>query len=241
MGKLSNADLVAELASKKLTLSDTTKPYENLSSPITVLCENQHTIETNLKTIRMANFKCPVCAGASSKNDAASTHTIPPKKGYRIIGIDNATQRFGISMFENGKLIYYNLFTFSGDVVSRLNQIRDLLENIIIPIWEPDFIEFEDVQLQGQAFATYEVLVKLVGLLEMSCDRFGISYEKIRSNIWRSHFVINGKDRQKEKEKAIQLVKQMYSITVGDDVAEAILIGKFRVDLKNRTEIKNLF
>ena len=48
----------------------------------------------------------------------------------------------------------------------------------------------------------------------------------------RSHFVINGRDRQKEKEKAIQLVKQMYSITVGDDVAEAILIGKFRVGFK---------
>lgn len=241
MGKLSNVELVAELALKKLTLSDITKPYENLSSPITVLCENKHVIETNLKTIRMVNFKCPVCAGASSKNDAASTHTIPLKQGYRIVGIDNATQRFGVSMFENGKLIYYNLFTFSGDVVNRLNQIRDLIENTIIPVWEPDFIEFEDVQLQGQAFATYEVLVKLVGLLEMSCSRFGISYEKIRSNIWRSHFVINGKDRQKEKEKSIQLVKQMYGITVGDDIAEAILIGKFRVDLKNRTEIKNLF
>lgn len=241
MAKISNKDLVAELALKNLTLSNTSKAYENLSSTITVICNNEHTIETNLKTIRMVNFRCPFCAGATSKSEAASNHNLPAKKGYRIIGIDNATQRFGISMFENGKLIYYNLFTFSGDVVGRLNQIRDLVENIIIPIWEPDFIQFEDVQLQGQAFATYEILVKLVGLLEMSCDRFGVSYEKIRSNIWRSHFVINGRDRQKEKEKAIQLVKQMYSITVGDDVAEAILIGKFRVDLKNRTEIKNLF
>jgi len=134
MGKLSKNDLIAELALKKLTLSTTSKSYENLSSQITVSCENQHIIETNLKTVRMANFKCPICAGASSRNDAASSYVIGPKKGYRIIGIDNATQRFGISMFENGKLIYYNLFTFSGDVVNRLNQIRDLVENIIIPI-----------------------------------------------------------------------------------------------------------
>jgi hypothetical protein len=183
MGKLSSAELVAELELKKLTLSNTSKPYENLSSQITVVCENKHSIETNLKTIRMVNFKCPVCAGASSKNDAASSYAIGPKQGYRIVGIDNATQRFGVSMFENGKLIYYNLFTFSGDVTSRLSQIRDLIEDIIIPVWQPDFIEFEDVQLQGQAFATYEILVKLVGILEISCHRFGISCEKIRSNI----------------------------------------------------------
>jgi hypothetical protein len=33
----------------------------------------------------------------------------------------------------------------------------------------------------------------------------------------------------------------MYGINVGDDVAEAILIGKYRVDLLERKELKDLF
>jgi hypothetical protein len=33
----------------------------------------------------------------------------------------------------------------------------------------------------------------------------------------------------------------MYKIRVSDDVAEAILIGKYRTDMKNREEIKDLF
>jgi len=168
------------------------KNIKNISSPILVNCKEGHRIETNLKTIRRTNFRCPVCEGESSTGlSTPNPQSVPPKKGYRIIGIDNATQSFGLSIFESGKLIYYTLLTFSGDTTARLNAIRDAMENMIIPVWEPDFVQFEDVQLQGQGFGkgfkTYEVLVKLVGLLEMSCARFGIRYSKVRSNIWRSN------------------------------------------------------
>jgi len=44
-----------------------------------------------------------------------------------------------------------------------------------------------------------------------------------------------------QKDKAMKRVKEMYDIDVGDDVAEAILIGKYRVDVKERNERKDLF
>ena len=242
MARLSSEQLLEELKLKKLTLDNNSPDYKNINSEIVVRCEKDHKIETNLKTIRAENFRCPVCDGLDSKGFKHSADSvIPIKRGYRVIGIDNATQKFGISIFESGNLIYYNVLTFEGDLIDRLNGIWDMINKVIIPMWEPDFIQFEDVQLQGVAFKTYNPLNALTFLIEMSCKRFGIPYEKTRSNIWRSHFLINGGGRPVEKAKAIKKVKTMYQINVSDDVAEAILIGKYRADLMAKKERKDLF
>jgi len=101
-----------------------------------VRCEEGHKIITNLKSVRLDSFRCPQCAGESSKGfNAATPFEMPQKKGYRVLGIDNATKKFGVSMYENGNLIFYRLLTFSGaDLIDRLNQVRDKIEKIIIPI-----------------------------------------------------------------------------------------------------------
>lgn len=245
MARLDKEQLLEELKVKNLTLDTQSQEYKNINSIITVNCEEGHRIETSLKIIRRSNFRCPICEGkASIGMSAPNTQSIPPKRGFRVIGFDNATQSFGISIFENGNLIYYTVLTFRGDTVDRLNAIRDTIENIIIPIWEPDFIQFEDVQLQGKdfkAFKTYEVLVKLVGVIEMACARFAVRCDKARSNIWRSSFLINGKGREEEKKKAIAKVKEMYGLKVMDDIAEAILVAKYRVNLEEKKERKDLF
>jgi hypothetical protein len=136
MARLSYEQLTQELKEKNLTLDINSREYKNLTSPIIVRCENNHKIETNLKSIRSANFRCPQCEGNSSMDiDAAEARQLGPKRGYRVLGIDNATQKFGVSVYENGKLIFYRLLTFSGnDVVDRLNKIRDMVEKTIIPV-----------------------------------------------------------------------------------------------------------
>lgn len=241
MARLNNEQIVAELKTKNLTWDEKSPDYQNTNAEIIVVCEKGHSITTNLKTIRMSSFSCPVCVGAGSKGFNKEPISVPTKKGYRIIAFDNATQKMGISIFDSGKLVYYGLMSFNDtDHVKRLNNIRHTLEEIIIPAWSPDFIQFEDVQHQN-SYITYEILIKLVGVLEMACDKFGIPYEKTRSSVWRSHHAINGKERNAEKKRAIDLVQKMYQIDVGDDVAEAILIGKYRADLKTREGLKNLF
>jgi hypothetical protein len=75
----------------------------------------------------------------------------------------------------------------------------------------------------------------------MAAERFHVEYDKVRANVWRSHFNINGKDRALQKAKSIKLVKEMYDIEVSDDVAEAILIAKYRADLRQKDQIKDLF
>jgi predicted DNA-binding ribbon-helix-helix protein len=136
MGKLSHDQLIKELEKKKLTLDENSPDYKNLSSVILVRCDEGHKIETNLKSIRSVNFNCAQCEGAASENFTTSTATeLGVKRGYRVLGVDNATKNFGVSIYENGKLIFYRLLTFSGaDVVDRLNQIRDMIEKTIIPV-----------------------------------------------------------------------------------------------------------
>jgi hypothetical protein len=133
MARIGIKQVEEELADKKLKLTENSS-YENLNSQIEVECEKGHKFITTLKSIRYANFVCPVCVGEKTKGFTESPTEIPKKRGYRIIGIDNATYKMGISLFENGVLIYFKLFEFtSNNHIQRLNEIRDLFEQEIIP------------------------------------------------------------------------------------------------------------
>lgn len=242
MAKVEKSQLIQELKEKHLYLESDYEDYKNLIAPIKVRCMNDHVIETNLKTIRASSFTCPICVGQATKGFKNEPVSIPTKKGFRVVGFDNSSQNIGVSIFDDGKLVYYGVFRFTeGTAIQRISKIRDLLEDRILPLWEPDFIQMEDVQLQQNQFRTYDVLLKVLGIFEVACVRFGKPYEKDRSSVWRAHFGINKKKRTLEKQLAIKLVKDMYDIDVGDDTAEAILIGKYRVDMINKGKLKDLF
>jgi Holliday junction resolvasome RuvABC endonuclease subunit len=230
-----------ELRQKQLKLKSDYSDYSSVNSPIIVECINGHEIHTTLKTVRLKNFTCSQCVGTATKGKHVFTTVVPQKTGYRVIGFDNASHNMGVAIFDNGKLVYYNLLTFNqGTATQRLNKIRDTLENQILPLWQPDVIQIEGIQHQN-SYATYEVLVKLIGIFEMACDRFGINLEKTRSSTWRSHFAINHRKREDDKKAAIQTIKDMYDIDTTDDVAEAILIAKYRSDLLNKGKVEDLF
>lgn len=239
--KLPLAVIERELSQKNLKLVSDYEDYKNINSLIVVECIEGHKIHTTLESTRSPNFTCSICVGDASVADHVSTKKVPPKKGQRIVGFDNATHNMGVAIFDDGKLVYYNLLQFtSGSAIQRLNKIRDLLEEEIFPIWKPDIVQIEGIQHQN-SYRTYEVLIKLHGLFEMAADRFGVQLESDRSNQWRSHHNINKRNRAADKRAAIQKVKEMYNIDVGDDIAEAILITKYRVDLEGRQELVDLF
>ena len=239
--KLEYNQIAYELRQKNFKLKSDYNDYKSINSPIIIECVNGHEVHTNLKTVRLKNFTCSQCVGTATKGKHVYTTVVPQKTGYRVIGFDNASHNMGVSIFDNGKLVYYNLLTFNqGTAIQRLNKIRDTLEKQILPLWEPDIIQIEDIQHQT-SYATYEVLVKLKGVFEMACDRFGIELKRTRSSTWRSHFAINKRKREEDKKAAIGLVKDMYQVEVTDDVAEAILIAKYRVDIESKGKIEDLF
>jgi hypothetical protein len=129
MAKLSREQVIKEVKAKGCGLVDMSN-YQNMLSIITIQCGRGHTIETNLDTLRKPSFRCPTCEGAEFKLDIPKQ--IPEKSGFRVVGFDQATEHIGVSVYDAGKLVFYDYFHFTGDLATRLVKIRSLIEDIVI-------------------------------------------------------------------------------------------------------------
>lgn len=128
---LSRQTITDILESKRFTCSNIDE-YKNLDTILHLTCEHGHHIDATLKTVRNANFRCPYCAGNESVSDKLNGIEPPPKSGFRIIAIDNATENAGLSIFDDGKLVFYHLFHFEGDLIGRIMKNKNLIKDIII-------------------------------------------------------------------------------------------------------------
>jgi Holliday junction resolvasome RuvABC endonuclease subunit len=234
MAKLSEEKVIDEIESKGYIVLDL-QGYETIKSPFVIKCQNEHVLETNLFSFRKESFRCPKCDGGEVK-----ITTYPPEKtGYRILALDNATEKLGLSIYDNGKLVYYTLLTFSGNFDFRITKIFEIVNDVMINNWKPDYIVMEDIQYQNN-YQTYKKLAMLLGVLTVAAKRAKLDYRIIAPVQWRSHYQITGK-RDDIKRKAVQLVKTMYNIDVIDDIAEAILIGHYIADIKYQESFEPAF
>ncbi len=229
MAKLSKEQIQTEVEAKGYKLLSA-EGYSNMNSIIVVQCDHGHTIEVSMADFRRASFECPCCNSGKVENPVK----VPEKTGYRVIAFDQATEKFGLSIWDDGKLVFFNLYTFTGALNVRLAKIKKLLEEVIIPEWKPDFIVCEDIQYQYGAVLTYKVLAMLLGIIEVTCTEKGIPYEVVSPNVWRKYVGTCGKTRQEEKLLSVATVRQKYQINVSDDVAEAILIGSYGAKVHKR-------
>jgi Holliday junction resolvasome RuvABC endonuclease subunit len=234
MAKLSEEKVIDEIESKGFSVLEL-ESYETIRSPILIKCQNNHILETNLFSFRKETFRCPKCDGGEIKITA-----LPPEKtGYRILALDNATEKMGLSIYDNGKLVYYHLLVFSGNFDSRITKIFEVVTKVMIEGWKPDFIVMEDIQYQNN-YQTYKKLAMLLGVLTVAAKSAKLDYRIIAPVQWRSHYQISGK-RDDIKAKAVKLVNTMYNIDVIDDVAEAILIGHYIADIKYQESFEPAF
>jgi Holliday junction resolvasome RuvABC endonuclease subunit len=236
---LSKKEITDLLDSKGFT-AENIAAYKNLDTLLKLKCNNGHCIEASIKTVRNPNFKCPFCEGKTSSGTAIHNVSIPPKTGHRVVAIDNASHNAGISVFDDGKLVFYHLYQFDGDTIKRLCDNRKLLNDEIAQKWKPDLVVLEDIQYQNN-IQTFKTLAMLLGNSLVCMRDNNIRTETVLSKVWRAHFIINGKTRLQEKKQAIDKVKQMYNVDVNDDIAEAILLGKYAVDALRKVAVKKLF
>lgn len=132
MARLTKADIQQEVEEKGFELISAEK-YENLESDITIACKKGHNIITNLKTVRRNGFECPICASDSFKME--KPRGVPEKDGYRVIAFDNATEKMGISIYDDGRLVYYNTFVFVDPLlIQRLVKIQRMVEEVVIDV-----------------------------------------------------------------------------------------------------------
>ena len=130
MGRLSHQQIADELFAQGYELVDDSN-YTTLNSNIIIRCPQGHLIETSLANFRRPSFSCPVC---DKDIKFVNPTIVPQKKGYRVIAFDQATENFGLSIFDDNQLVFYSLYTFSGDVVSRLTKIKKFITEIILPL-----------------------------------------------------------------------------------------------------------
>lgn len=213
--------------------------YKNLDSELQFNCEEGHLVCASWKKIR-AKRDCPVCRKNEFNMKDKLLEIEPKPKGVkRVLALDQATHVTGWAIFDGLKLIRYGIFTTNlTDETARIATIKNWLLSMMAN-WKPDYIALEGIQFQeessGQKLSVtvFQGLARLQGVLMETCYSQKIDYGVCPTNTWRNHCEVKGKYRA-DKKRSMQLqAKKWYDITVTDDEADAIGIGRYAADLNN--------
>ena len=226
MSKLQYNDVKQEIEQSGWKLLSTT--YSNLKTDLELECPEGHLVYCCLNKFRNKPI-CPTC-----KNNPLSNfnENATKKQGYRILAIDQATITSGWAIYENDALYKYGKWTTDGKGhIERVSKTKYWLASMISK-WQPDLIILEDIQLQkfdgqSEGVLTYKKLAALQGVLINYIYESGISYQIIPPATWRNFNEIKGRTRNDQKKNAQLKVKRLYDISVTQDEADAILIGRY--------------
>lgn len=217
--------------------------YKNLNEPMDFECEEGHKVYLPYKNIRN-KWECPIC----KQNKYYNFNTeLPPKKKniQRTLGLDQATHVTGYSVFDGSELIYAGTFKATADdEIERDIQVRNWLSQMIINA-KIDIVGLEGIQLQQfnnkmVGVTTYQTLARLQGILMSACCDQKVDYVICPPATWRAHCGVKGRSRADQKKSMQNLIKKWFDITVSDDVADAIGIGKYVNEThKKKIEIFN--
>lgn len=219
--------------------------YINLETEMRFECAEGHTVYNNWKKLRNKR-ECPICKVNVYKD--MDYKIVPKKKGcFRYLGLDQATKISGFSIFDDKVLVQYGTFEINLDnEIARDHAIRTWLINVINS-WKPDVVGIEGIQFQenkgGQraiGVTVFETLARLQGILMQTCFELKTSYVICPTNTWRAHCGVKGQSRTDKKRSMQLLAKKWYDITVSDDEADAIGIGKYISETGQcQAEVKN--
>ena len=206
----------------------------NLDTEMIFECSEGHRIYAPWKKIRQKR-ECPICK--DNFNRLSEQKIIPKIKGKkRILALDQATYKTGWSIYDGKSLTKFGVFeTTLQDEIARDNAVKNWLISMINN-WKPDWIGIEGLQLQEKSeerkmgVTVFETLARLQGILMETCYEYKIPFKICPTNTWRKHCNIKGKTRTDKKRSMQILAKQWYDVTISNDEADAIGIGKYLSD-----------
>lgn len=213
--------------------------YTNLNTEIILKCPEGHTVNTTYGKWR-ANHKCPSCENNSLKNITKEVK-VKGNNIKRILAIDQALNVTGYSIFDNDILIKYGTTTQTKS--SQPEKIHGVKEWLACQceLWKPDLVVLEDIQLENHSkeraiydngdntigITTFKALAQLQGVLIDYLHEAKIEYIVVFSGTWRKLLEIKGKTKADKKKSAQLKVKEWYDISVTNDEADAICLGKY--------------
>ena len=227
MAKIKIETIAEELAADGWQVLST--DYQNLDTEMEFLCSEGHKVYAPWKKIR-SKRECPVCRQNQFKQNL---NIIKPKmKGEnRVLALDQASHITGYSIFDGPNLVSYGTFEAKEtDEAKRFHEIRLWLISMV-ENWQCDIIGIEGIQYQQtMGVTTFQTLARLQGVLMDLCIELNIPYVLCPTNTWRAHCGVKGTKRTDKKRSMQLLVKQWYDVTVSDDIADAVGIGKYVTD-----------
>lgn len=192
------------------------------------ICPEGHKVFSTWDKMRKRH-ECPVCNKNHLKQE--QFQVVPKDKNkYRVLALDQSTHLTGWSVYDEDNLVAYGVFeTKELYQMERFNEVKEWLVSMIAN-WRPDFIGIEGIQYQSQAgVTTFEALARLQGILMECCFENRIPFEICHTAVWRQACGVKGKSRTEKKRSMKDLVKQWFDISVTDDEADAIGIGRYCV------------
>ena len=108
----------------------------------------------------------------------------------------------------------------------------------MIELWKPDFVGLEGIQYQqNMGVTTFETLARLQGILMETLYELNIQFSICHTNTWRAYCKVKGRTRTDKKRSMQMLAKEWFDITVKDDEADAIGIGKYVAEVLNKNVV----
>jgi Holliday junction resolvasome RuvABC endonuclease subunit len=231
MARINIEDIKQELAQENWKVIS--KEYANLSTEMEFECPEGHKVFSTWEKMRKRR-ECPVCKQNGLKINKPVI--VEKKKGtYRTLSLDQASRKTGWAIFDGKNLIRYGVFEAKAEEeVNRFHEIKIWLLSMI-ENWQPDVIAIEGIQYQSNfGVTTFQTLARLQGIIMELCYELNIDCKICPTNTWRAHCGVKGQKRSDRKRSMQLLVKQWFDITISDDEADAIGIGKYIADTYSR-------
>lgn len=212
-------------------VSDT---YQNLDSELHFQCDEGHDVYSTWKKIR-SRRECPICAANEYTN--MDTKVVPKKGKIRVFALDQSTHTTGWCIIDDGALTKYGTFNAgAGDEAERAHKLR-MWYCSMLATWKPDHCALEGIQYQDEVaggpkmgVTVFQALARVQGVLMEACFAAKIPFEICPTNTWRHAIGVKGRSRV-DKKRSMQLkIKEWYDVSVVDDIADAIGIGKYVAD-----------
>ena len=225
MTKLLISDIKADLSLKGWVLLSSS--YQNLDGELEMLCPEGHKCFMSLKQWRR-KAECPTCS-ANVYNTLKEVTTVQKKTGvYRILALDDSTTVTGWAVFDNEELAGYGKIEMTQKApMERITALKQWLMSMLSK-WHPDMVVIEDIQQQDN-IQIFKVLAQLQGVLLNALMENNYDYDIMHVATWRSHCEVRGKTRSELKKQAQEKIKNWYDVTVSQDEADAICMGRSSV------------
>lgn len=147
-------------------------------------------------------------------------------KNARILAVDLATQKVGVSFARQGEIVASRLIKAdSGDYRTRGHKIVAEIVGMLKK-GKIDVLVIEDIYL-GLNSSVLEILAEVRGMLTWHCIDLGVKIVSVSASRWKHHFNMPTY-REEQKEFAMNYYyRATGQVADSDDVADAYMLLKF--------------